>query len=355
MHGRPTASDAQRRPSTPPQADALHIPFAAGTSTSALLHSDPVDDGLFTSADLRAMGFERPERETAVTRARRGVYGSGDLHPGGTTEAFLTLIHAADRTLTGTRIYSHESAAALLGLPIWGWWPKQIDLICERSSGGRTQRDVVRHCVGLEHVVPEVVDGMLVTSPGRTAFDIALSRPFEYAVILADAAFRDHPGARAEFAALLKAYGRRRGFRKAERVLGFADERSGSPGESKSRVEIDRLGFERPDLQVVVTTDGREEFADFGWKRHRALGEYDGEEKYRLDRYRRGGTIDDVVMREKNRENRMRRSYPNFARWDTEDPRERRLAGILLAARVPKRAGGSPPPSARYSPPRRGR
>jgi hypothetical protein len=70
---------------------------------------------------------------------------------------------------------------------------------------------------------------------------------------------------------------------------------------------MQRLGFARPELQFVVTTDGLDEHADFAWPEVRALGEFDGEVKYRDERYRRGGDVVDVVIREKNRENRFRR------------------------------------------------
>jgi hypothetical protein len=245
-------------------------------------------------------------------------------------------VHAAALTLTGTTVFSLESAAVLLGLPIMGPWPPQIQLIDERRSGGRSQRDVVRRCLGLDDVPTVVVDGLAATGPARTAFDFALSRTFLQAVVVTDAVLRLYPDAADELADLVERYGTRRGHQRLRRVVAFADGRSGSVGESWSRVEMDRLGFEPPELQVPVTTDGRTEWGDFGWRKRRALGEFDGEVKYRTDRYRLGGTVEDVVIREKNRENRMRTEYPSIARWDWDDLGERRLERILLRAGIPK-------------------
>ncbi len=304
---------------------------------------------LFDRPDLMGVTGVRPERDPNAVRARRNVYLAGADVPAEASARYALLVRAAHRTLTADHVFSHESALVLLGLPSLRGWPKVVHLICERRSGGRSQLDVIRHCVGLEHVQPLLIDGMLTTSPGRTAFDIALTRQFADAVVIADAAFRRYPGARAEFAGLVDAYGRRRGFQKAAAVLRFADQRSGSVGESWSRVEIDRLGFLAPDLQFRVVTDGLEEFSDFGWPEVLALGEFDGEVKFREDRYRKGGTVEDVVIREKNRENRLRRQYPNVARWDWSDIREQRLERILLQANVPKVR------VARYSAPSRGR
>lgn len=291
---------------------------------------------LFRRTDLARAGVERPDRDAAVglERVRRGVDAS--TGSASSEERYLRLVRASSLTLTGQAVFSHESAAVLLGIPILGRWPEHIHLIAERRTGGRSQRDVVRHCLGLADVPVVVVDGLAVTSPARTAFDIALTRSFAEAVVVTDAVLRLHQEAPEELTALVAAYGTRRGYQRARRVLAFADGRSGSVGESVSRTELDRLGFAAPDLQVEVVTDGRSEYGDFGWKRARVLGEFDGEVEYRLDRHRLGGSVEDVVIREKNRENRMRVEYPSIARWDWTDLREQRLARILLRAGVPK-------------------
>lgn len=291
---------------------------------------------LFVRPELLDTGL-RPERDPDLSRERRGVYARAASLDQDATARYLRRVRASHLTLTGGHVYSHESAVALLGLPMLGGWPEQVHLIDERRTGGRSQLDVVRHCTGLEHVDPILVGDLLVTSPARTAFDIALGRSFEQAVVVADAVLRLYAGAEEELRTLAEAYGRRRGWQKLRRVLGFMDGRSGSAGESLSRCRIHTLGFVRPELQVPVTTDGLTEYGDFGWEEVRGLGEFDGELKYRDDRYRQGGSLEDVMIREKNRENRMRRQWPNFARWDWQDLMRNRLEGILLSASIPKR------------------
>lgn len=319
----------------------------------------PVMSGeiLFNRPDLVGRTGVRPERDPEAFRARRNVYLSSADAPEEAGDRYLLTVRAAHRTLTGEHLFSHESSLVALGLPSFRPWPSKVHLLCERRSGGRSQLDVVRHCLGLEDVASVMVDDMLVTSPGRTAFDIALSRPFVDAVVVADATFRGYPGAREEFAALVERYGRRRGYQKAIAVLAFADELSGSVLESWSRVEMDEAGFVKPQLQLVVTTDGVDEFADFGWPEFLALGEADGQGKYRDERMRKGRSVADVVIDEKDRENRFRRQYPNHARWDWWDVRDKRLERILLQANVRKRNAWPDrrPAVARYSAPRRGR
>ena len=294
---------------------------------------------LFRRADLVQLGLERPDRDplSKLPRVRRGVY--AEQHEGSGGQRYLATVHASALTLTGERIYSHESAAALHGLPILGPWPTQVHLLCDRRGGGRSQLDVKRHCIGLELVDVVVIDGLLATSLARTAFDFALSRPFAESIIVIDAVLARDPAAGEQLARLLDAYGRGRGFVRARTAIGFGDARSGSAGESYSRALMELDGFAPPELQVPVETDGRTEWGDFGWLELDALGEFDGEVKYRLDRYRMGGSVEDVVIREKNRENRMRVRFPNVARWDWTDLRRGRLGGILNRLGVPRRRG----------------
>ncbi|MDH2443900.1 hypothetical protein QDR37_08095 [Amnibacterium sp. CER49] len=295
------------------------------------------EDRLFDRRALATTGLERPDRTagTGLERVRRGVYAIAGADQDAAAR-YRRHVLAADRTLAGPRLFSHESAAVLLGLPVL-CWPREVHLLEERRSGGRSQLDIRRHCVGLERADPVWIDGVLVTSPARTVFDLALARPFVDAVVVADAALRLHPGVREQLSDIAEWYGHRRGHARLARVLAFANGLSGSPGESVSRVQIHESGFIAPMLQFEVVTGGRSEFGDFGWPEVRALGEFDGEVKYREDRYRLGGSVEDVVVREKNRENRMRRVMPRFARWDWRDLRAGRLERILVAAGVPKR------------------
>ena len=295
---------------------------------------------LYDTADLLALGLDRPDRrpDAGFSRPRRGIYTPEQAWAEASAEQqYRTKVLAASRTIAPGAIFSNESAANLLGLPVLGEWPPDVHIVTERRSGGRSQLDIVRHCVGLEGVEPWTIDDVLVTSPARTAFDIALTRSFRAAVVTMDAALRLYPDSAAELSGLVSWYGRRRGYQRLDRAHSFASGLSGSPGESLSRIEIDELGFIRPVLQFEVVTDGRSEFVDFGFPDVRGAGEYDGEVKYRLDRYRMGGTVEDVVIREKNRENRIRVPLPRFARWDTRDLRAGRLERILLAVGIPKR------------------
>jgi hypothetical protein len=295
---------------------------------------------LFTTAQLVDSGLGRPDRDGAeeLARIRRGVYAPRRAWVAATSdERYRHRVLASAQTLAPETVFSHESAAVLLGLPVLKATDR-VHVIAERASGGRSQLDVVRHCLGLEHVEPWVVDGVLVTSPARTVLDLAAVRSFEAAVVVGDAMLRLYPDQRGELTELVDWFGSHRGAGRLRRAHRFMDGAAGSPGESVSRVRMHVAGFVAPVLQFEVRTGFRSDFTDFAWPDEDAVGEFDGEVKYREDRYRSGGTVEDVVVREKNRENRIRRSYPRFARWDAQDLRRPgALEHILTAAGVPRR------------------
>ena len=295
---------------------------------------------LFTTAHLVDTGLGRPDREGAddLARIRRGVYAPRRAWVASTLdERYRHRVLAAAQTLAEGTLFSHESAAVLLGLPVLRG-SDAVHVLAERASGGRSQLDVVRHCLGLERAEPWVVDGVLVTSPARTVLDLATSRSFEAAVVVGDAMARLYPAERAQLDELVDWFGGGRGAVRLRRAHRFLAPGAGSPGESISRVRMHVAGFVAPVLQFEVRTGPHRDVTDFAWPDDDAVGEFDGEVKYREDRYRAGGSAEDVVVREKNRENRIRRSYPRFARWDMRDLRRPgELERILAAAGVPRR------------------
>ncbi|MCU1436937.1 MAG: hypothetical protein JWP66_24 [Naasia sp.] len=303
-----------------------------------------MDEKLLTIARLRAQGEERPERRAGengdLQRLRRGIYAdAGEWQTANLDERYAIRIAAAAARLEGLPVFSHESALRLLGLPSLRPWPEKVHILCERRSGGRSQLDVIRHCLGFEAAEVLQVGRHLVTSPARTALDIALARSFPEGVVVADHVFRNYAGARQDFAEMLELTGpRARGVRKAASVLRFADERSESPGESWSRVVIAELGFRPPELQSEIRHRGR--FigrVDFEWTDRAIVGEFDGEWKYRSAELRAGRTAEQVVVEEKDRENRIRRVRADVVRWTWADLRDRRrLEALLGHAGVPR-------------------
>jgi hypothetical protein len=188
-----------------------------------------------------------------------------------------------------------------------------------------------------------MINNATVTSLARTVAEVARTSSFSSAVCVADAALalpeegsfrhlnrlpaltRDE--LRTAFAASESDYG----LAKFERVVVFADGKSGSPGESVSRVQFHLMGFPPPSLQVpFFDSEGFIGYADFYWPELELIGEFDGVVKYLGEKYRRGRLPERVVLDEKRREDRLRAVVRSFVRWDWNVAMDQRL----LAARV---------------------
>lgn len=282
-----------------------------------------------TPGERRAL-FRTAERGQIV-RLRPGVYIHADAWRGLSPEdQYLARIAAAVASEPGPLILSGLSAAALWRLPLIGSPPRRPEVISREANGGRSAGSLIRHSTG----IPEsVVDfgSFAITSLARTLVDVARTEAFETAVAMTDFSLRapsvKDRGAPSErvtkdqLAEELESAMPTTGDARARSVSEFADGRSGSAGESLSRVSIHRLGFAAPDLQVpFVDATGTME-VDFWWEDVRGIGEFDGEGKYLRDEYTHGRTTAQVVIDEKNRENRLRAQNTSVARWDWREAR----------------------------------
>lgn len=119
----------------------------------------------------------------------------------------------------------------------------------------------------------------------------------------------------------------------------FGDPCAESPGESWSRVLIHELGFEPPALQKRFRLpDGRHVRVDFWWEGAGVVGEFDGLMKYRQSSGLTGESAEEIVIREKLREDGLRSLGLRVIRWTWSDLREpERLRRLLLGAGVPFR------------------
>jgi hypothetical protein len=283
-------------------------------------------------------GMSRAVARGTHLRLRRGVHVEAELWRRLTKEErLLVRIVALATTARGRPVFSHWSAAVLHGLPIARRWADLVDVVVD-GSRNRTVVGARVHRFDLDSREVVEVGGILCTSALRTTIDLAADHGFEEAVVVADATMALlGADARNLLADAVDLSDRRRGTVRLQAVIAFADPRSGSAGESISRVRMHRSGFIRPELQVAIDTDGLVEFADFGWEEVLGAGEFDGEVKYRDERFRRGRSVVDVVIDEKDRENRIRRQRPRFARWVWIDLMRGRLESILRGAGIPKR------------------
>ncbi|MBM9467672.1 hypothetical protein [Nakamurella leprariae] len=263
-----------------------------------------------------------------LTAAERAA--SSDVH------RHRVLLRATLPKLAGGVVVSHVSAAIVHGLPVWGVPLDRVHVVRPRPSGGHRRPHTHIHMA----LVPEsdvvVIDGLPVTSLSRTVVDLACTVPFESAVVTADAVLARPGVARADLLVQVAAAGNRRGVRAGAVVVAFADRRSESVGESRSRVLLHRLGVMPDELQRSIADPfgrviGR---VDFLWSRERVIGEFDGAVKYRRELL---GDRDpgDAVFAEKVREDALRDAGYEVVRWTWADlGRPAELAARVRRAQI---------------------
>ena len=300
-------------------------------------------DGLVLRCDAAAVGLDQELRREfsrgQLVRIRYGVYvGTSVWSTLSPNARYLCRIRAYAAISPEAPVFSHHSAAAIWGLPRPAVWPTDVHITVPEASGGRSRHGVVRHTAGPP---PRVVerDGLRVTTVADTAVEMARLLPFADAVAMMDRAIhiprrgvslatRDDLDRSLEaFAGPVRVKGRAAALRAAE----FACTQSGSGGESISRANIHLLGYEAPELQVRFDdAAGFIAFVDFFWRSISKVGEFDGLGKYVTEEYTRGLTTAQVVMAEKDREDRVRALGPTFARWDWKIARDLSVFGEFL-------------------------
>ncbi|WP_157987575.1 type IV toxin-antitoxin system AbiEi family antitoxin domain-containing protein [Jiangella endophytica] len=255
-------------------------------------------------------------------------------------ERHKALVRAVLLQIKAPAVPSHISAAVMLGLRLWKPDLSVVHVTRTDLHSTRREAGVLHHGGALSDAdLAPVDDGVIVTAPHRTAIDVARVTGFEPAVVVADAALtllaNDHD-------LLLRTLDRMRdwpGARAAGRVVEFADGLSESVGESRARVQFERVGLPRPRLQIVIGTENQDR-VDFLFEDECTVVEFDGRLKY--GRLLAPGTdASDAVWREKRREDRIREQGFGFARLVWADlyrddvVRKRLRRAFSLASRQP--------------------
>ncbi|WP_132992192.1 type IV toxin-antitoxin system AbiEi family antitoxin domain-containing protein [Gordonia zhaorongruii] len=250
-----------------------------------------------------------------VAKVSRGVYAAPDriaAHPDAGSELYRLRCRAA--AIADDAVLSHQSAAAVLGLPVLRPDRMRVHVINGSPGNGKVRPTRHTHAGPFDDDVV-LVDGVAVTSPARTAVDLACSTRFASALTACDGALA--LGASRDQLLECLHRRRRRGARVASRAIEYANARSANPAESWSRAQMIDGRLPAPDLQTRFTIGTGQAFVDFCWD-DRLAGEFDGRIKYGRD-LRRGETAADAVSREKVREDALRAQGLMVVRWTRAD------------------------------------
>ncbi|MFT4157238.1 MAG: type IV toxin-antitoxin system AbiEi family antitoxin domain-containing protein [Microbacterium sp.] len=314
---------------------------------------------LMSRSELIASGITDRElaarlRAGSIRRVRRGWYvRSEDWNAQwGEGRHLIEVVAAHQNSEPPGPLFVGVSAAVLHGLPIYRHVPIRPHALIEHRGHTSGRVGIHWHDLAFDDADITAIDGIRCSSLTRTVLDVASSLHLEGAVTTTDAALRrcaviDGRTQDEELAGVWRDDLLRRadavstrGIRQARRVIEFADGRAESPGESVSRVQLDRIGFRQFDLQMpVVGPDGRTFWMDFAFRRSRCFGEFDGKSKYTDPEFARGRTSTEVLFDEKDREDSVRGVTGwRVGRWGAEHIK----TPDALAARL--RAFGITPP-----------
>lgn len=121
------------------------------------------------------------------------------------------------------------------------------------------------------------IDGMAVTSPARTAFDIGRRLGLEPGVQRIDALMNATHLKVADVEAVISRHVAVRGLVQLRQTLDLVDGGAESPYESLTRLLLIKAGFPRPQTQItVIDNDGRVWRIDMGWAEYLVGVDFDG-------------------------------------------------------------------------------
>lgn len=165
------------------------------------------------------------------------------------------------------------SAAALHGT-------KWIDaaLPAELISIGDAVHGIVIHRDKLVDDEVGVIDGMTVTTPARTAFDLGRRGGLVNAIIRLDALANATDLKPVDVSALADRHKGARGIIQLRKAVDLMDTGSESPQETRTRLLLISAGFPRPKTQIVICNEYGEFVAriDMGWPEWEVGVQYDG-------------------------------------------------------------------------------
>lgn len=204
--------------------------------------------GVFLRKQALACGYSSKEIEWAHrrgtwVRVRYGAYAdAGACEQQDELGEYEMRARAVMLALDEPYVLSHNSAAALLDLPVWGTDLTVVHVTRLHFAGGRSEAGVKHHLAGCPYALRTTVSGVLVTCLERTAVDVAREYGFEAGVVVTDAVLRAG-GSRELLQQLLGQMTQWPGTRTAAAAVAAADGDAESVGESLARLLIARSGL----------------------------------------------------------------------------------------------------------------
>ncbi|MEQ7009823.1 hypothetical protein ABN028_26975 [Actinopolymorpha sp. B17G11] len=246
----------------------------------------------FRLLDARRHGLSADSlRSGRFRRVLRSVYVGADV-----PDTLGLRLAAARLVLPESAVFSHQTAAQVMHLPIPGVGVPPLHVALPRHESRRAVAGVVTH---QSPAVPaRNFDGFPVTTPERTFLDLASQLSLVDLTILADAMVRRGFTTTEALADVTGSATGRRGIVLARKVAALARPRVDSPMETRVRLLIVLAGLPSPDPGSPVLDDDGQWVAtvDLRYRAQRIAIEYDGELHHKLrGKWRRDLTTRDLL------------------------------------------------------------
>ncbi|TPG16037.1 type IV toxin-antitoxin system AbiEi family antitoxin domain-containing protein [Pedococcus bigeumensis] len=277
--------------------------------------------GVLSMADIKHAGLRsrdiiRLVDDGTVIRVAPRAYVLGTSMAEAATPEERHKLSAMARVLSfGDRVAaSHHSALALHGLPFWRVPDDEFHVARTTGRSSRRRGDLLLHesypseCGDLTVLIRSPATGITAVSVALAVIGTAMVDGEEAGVVAADAALHRELMTAQECSAWLEALTRRPGLATARRVLELAEPLTESVGESRTRLLLHAM----PGLPAVTPQHPFVDDAGHEWARadflvgERLVVEFDGRTKYRAAEGSNTAEVEDIVWREKRREDRIR-------------------------------------------------
>lgn len=153
------------------------------------------------------------------------------------------------------------------------WLPAELN-----RAGRDKARGIIVHSDALDDDETCIRDGMSLTTPARTAFDLGRRKGLTTAVIRLDALMHATDMKAADVELLADRHRGARGLVQLRRVLAMVDGGAESPYETKTRLLLVGSGLPRPQTQIEMLNEWEAVLAriDMGWEEWKVGVEFDG-------------------------------------------------------------------------------
>ncbi|PUA79303.1 hypothetical protein C7S10_19985 [Nocardioides currus] len=240
-------------------------------------------------------------------RVRHGAYVDKELWDRlSAADRHRVLSRAVLRTAHPSSVLSHVSAAVERGVPVWNIDLDQVHTTRTDGQSSRREAGVVHHVGDLDEADVEIINGLRVTRAPRCAVEVIATSTTEAALVVVNGMLNSRMMTGRELMSAVREMKHWPYTLTAHRVTALASDQMESVAETRTLFMCCQQGLPRPEPQVVVRDEWGDVFArvDFAWITHGVFLEFDGRIKY--ERFRRDGeTLEEFLMREKKREERI--------------------------------------------------